>query len=91
MYAARRIVHFESAQIAAPAATAFCTRSMAASRAPRHDAEDLAHLVAGLVAAEAGPGDVVVDRAGLVELGPHIEQHEVAAADRARSFVSVGS
>ena len=53
--------------------------------------EDVAHLVGRPVAAEAGPGDVVVDGAGLVELGPHVEQHEVAGADRAASTSAVGS
>ena len=42
-----------------------------------HDFEDVPDPVRR-VAAEAGPGDVVVDGVRLIELGPHIEQHQIA-------------
>src|SRR5690349_3889610 len=51
-----------------------------------HDSEYIANGIAGLIAAEAGPGDVVIDRARLIELGPHIQQHEIAGPDGRRRF-----
>src|SRR5688572_29801300 len=49
-----------------------------------HDLEDLAMAIAGGLADEAAPGDVVEDGAGLDELGPDVEQNEVAFLDGLR-------
>src|SRR6267378_1345138 len=50
------------------------------------DLEDLALFVGRCFADEAGPGDVVVDRAGRVFLCPDIEQHEVSFANWSGAF-----
>ena len=46
-----------------------------------HHVVNVEHFGAGAIAAEARPGYVVIHGAGLVELGPHIEQHPIARPD----------
>src|ERR1022692_2021146 len=82
---ARGVVHFVAAQLMAGRHCVLHPRDGGVARAA-HDAVHLEHFVAGAVAAEAGPGDVVVHGAGLVELGPHVEQHQVAAANFGRDL-----
>src|SRR5581483_5172641 len=53
-----------------------------------HDSEDVTDFISGLVAAKAGPGDVVVDGAGTIELGPHIQQNEATGSDWRGDLVS---
>ena len=89
MCAARSVVHFEAAQLAA-GRDRFDDGSIALSRASRTISKTLLHAIRR-VAAEAGPGDVVVDRAGLIELRPHVEQDQIAGTDRDAWFPGVGS
>src|ERR1017187_6313291 len=85
-HAAAGVVHFEAAQFPLRRDRLLHAFYGSIARAGYH-AETLAHLLRRLAAAEAGPGDVVVDRLRLVELGPHIEQHPVARANRRGDFV----
>ena len=55
---------------------------MPASRAPIVNGERLLHRLRHLLAAIRHPGDVVIDRVGLIELRPQVQQHQVAAPDR---------
>ncbi len=49
----------------------------------RHDLKDLFIFLGDLGADKAGPGEVAIDRSRFVELGPEIDQDEVALADDA--------
>ncbi len=51
-----------------------------------HDLKDSPLALVGL-ADDAGPGDVVIDRAGSIQLGPDIEQDEVAGLKIAGEFL----
>src|SRR5579872_4867654 len=81
---ARCIVDFEAAQLAMggdgilDALDGFIARGL-------HDVEHVLNPLGNFFAAIADPGDVVVDAAGLFQFSPHVDQHQVAAADlRAR-------
>ena len=47
-------------------------------------------MLGRILAAEAGPSDVVVDRFGSIQLGPQVNQHEVSVLNRSGTF-GVGS
>src|SRR4051812_19164206 len=72
------VIHFEAAQRLALRDGGLHACDGCVTRVA-HGGKYAAHLVARIVAAECGPGDVVVDRAGLIEFGPHIEKHPIAA------------
>ena len=61
---------------------------MAASRAAGDDLKDRLVLVRHFAADEAGPRQIAVDSARLIELGPQIDENEIALADGA---IAVGS
>src|SRR5262249_22323917 len=79
--AAAGVVHFEAAQAVSGRHAFFHPLYSGVPRAG-DDFENTAHVVGRVVAAEMGPGDVVIDCAGLVELGPHVEQEKIALTDR---------
>src|SRR5262249_32629060 len=51
-----------------------------------HDLKDRLVLFGNAIADEADAGQVAVDASGLVELGPEVDQDEIAAADRRVGF-----
>src|SRR5208282_1536966 len=53
-----------------------------------HNLEDALDFFRRLVANKAGPSDIVINRAGPAQLGPHVEQNEIAGADRRGAFAA---
>ena len=49
----------------------------------RHDVEDLRVLVGDVVADKRSPRQIAVDGSRLIDLGPEIDEHEIALANRA--------
>src|SRR5262249_970299 len=77
---ARRLVHFPAADAALGREGVLYDFDTGIASAA-HDLEDLL-LLGGRLTHDARPRDVVVDRVRFVELRPHVEQNEVAVADR---------
>src|SRR5579875_56065 len=43
-----------------------------------HDLKNVLDFAGNSIAAETGPSDVVINRVGCIELGPHVDQDQVA-------------